>query len=212
MICSSVYRCAACPMGWGASVGRRHQSALDLCCRVLRQRGAMRPARLFLVMVRVGAVEAEDDDLGGHDLRRPREHRKAGRHGNFLRTVRGIGDHAAADRAAEILAPKLLAVGGIERIEVAADVAEEHDAAGRRRHAADDRVVRLQAPLPDAGVGVDGVDPSSPVSLRTAYPAEHVERVPRRHSGPWLPDRHRPQFIRHSSALPCRTTRPRRRG
>ena len=36
--------------------------------------------------------------------------RKAGRHGNFLRTVRVIGDDAAADRAAELLAPQLLAV------------------------------------------------------------------------------------------------------
>ena len=109
------------------------------------------------------------DDLGGHDLRWPGEVRKAGRHGNLLRTVRGIGDHAAADRAAEILAPKFLAGGGIERIEVAAHVAEEHDAAGRRSHAADDRVVRLQAPLPDAGVGVDGVDPPSPVSVRATF-------------------------------------------
>ena len=121
--------------------------------------------------------------------------RKAGRHGDFLRTVRGIGDHTAADRAAELLAPKLLAVGGIERIEVAAYIAEEYDAPGRRGHAAEDRVVRLQAPLPDAGVGVDGVDPASPVSLRAAHSAEHPERVPCRHPGPWLPDLHRPQFI-----------------
>ena len=63
--------------------------------------------------------------------------REAGRHRNFLRTVRGIGDHTAADRAADLLAPQLLAVGGIERIEVAAQIAEEHDAAGRRRHAAE---------------------------------------------------------------------------
>ena len=89
-------------------------------------------------------------------------HHNADRHGDLLRTARGIGDHAAADRAAEMLAPKFLPIGGIERIEVAAHIAEEHDAAGRRSHAADDRVVGLQAPFPDAGVGVDGVDPSRP--------------------------------------------------
>jgi hypothetical protein len=66
-----------------------------------------------------GAVEAQYFDLGGHDLRWPGQHRKA-RHRNFLRTVDGIGDHTAGDRAAELLAPKFLAVGGIERIEVAA--------------------------------------------------------------------------------------------
>src|ERR1700730_8142723 len=90
---------------------------------------------------RGGAVEAQHFDLGGHDLRWPGEHRKAARHGNFLRTVRGIGNHTAGDRAAELLAPKFLAVGGIERIEVAAQIAEEHDPAGRRSHSADDRVV-----------------------------------------------------------------------
>src|SRR5215831_13178753 len=48
---------------------------------------------------RGGAVEAEHDDLGGHDLCGPYRVRKAGRHGNLLRAVRGVGDHAAADRA-----------------------------------------------------------------------------------------------------------------
>jgi hypothetical protein len=95
----------------------------------------------------------------------------------------------------EILAPELLAVGGVERIEVAANIAEEHDAPGRRSHAADDRAVRLHAPLPDAAVGVDGIDPSGPVSVRTAHSAERPKRVPSRHPGPWLPDLHRPQFI-----------------
>src|SRR5262245_45421883 len=140
------------------------------------------------------AVEAQHDDLGLDDLRRPGEVREAGRHRDLLRAVRRVGDHAAADAAAEILAPEFLAAGGIERIEVAAHVAEEHDPSGRRSHAADDRVVGLQAPFPDAGVGVDGVDPPGPVSFRTAHSAEYPERVPRRHSGPWLPEFHRPQF------------------
>src|SRR5215475_7124122 len=82
------------------------------------------------------AIEAQHDDLGLHDLGRPGEVGEAGRHGNLLRAVRRVGDHAAADRAAEILAPELLAGGGVERIEVAADVAEEHDAPGGRSHAA----------------------------------------------------------------------------
>ena len=53
-------------------------------------------------LARGGAVEAQHYDLGGHDLRWPGD--KTARHGNFLRTVRGVGDHTAADRAAELLA------------------------------------------------------------------------------------------------------------
>ena len=91
-----------------------------------------------------------------------------------------------------MLSPKFLPIGGIERIEVAAHIAEEHDAAGRRSHAADDRVVGLQAPFPDAGVGVGGVEPSRP---GTVFLAEHVEWVEGRHSDPWLPDRYRPKLF-----------------
>src|SRR5262245_42929858 len=108
-------------------------------------------------LTRGGAgVEAQHHDLGRDDLCRPGDVREAGRHRHLLRTVRRVGDHAAADRAAEILAPQLLAAGGIESIEVAADIAEEHDPARRRSHAAEDRVVGLQAPIPGAGVGVEG--------------------------------------------------------
>jgi hypothetical protein len=71
--------------------------------------------RSHLSLVRGGAVAAQYFDLGGHDLRWPGEHRKAARHDNFLRSVCAVGDHAAGDRAAELLAPKPLAVGGIER-------------------------------------------------------------------------------------------------
>lgn len=63
-------------------------------------------------LARGGAVEAQNFDLGCHDLRWPGEHRKAARHGNLLRAVRDIGDHPAGDRAAELLTPKFLAVGG----------------------------------------------------------------------------------------------------
>src|SRR4029077_17139283 len=132
---------------------------------------------------------AQYHDLGGHDFRWPGEHREPTRHGDFLRTVRGVGDHAAGDRAAEVLAPELLAIGGIERVEVAAYIAKEHDASRRRGHTAENRIIRLQAPLPEDGVGIDRIDPSSPVPLGSAFFAEHVERVPGRHSGPWLSDR-----------------------
>ena len=73
-------------------------------------------------------LEAQYLDLGGHDLRRPGRAGEAGRHRNFLRAVRRVGDHTTAESAAELLAPKFLAGGGVERVEIAADVAEEHDA------------------------------------------------------------------------------------
>src|SRR5271166_3302898 len=106
--------------------------------------GRERPAQRPVSLVHGGALEAKDFNLGGHDFRRPGEHGKAARHGDFLRAVGGIGDHAAADRATEILPPKFLAGCGVERIEIAADVAEEDDASGRRSHAAEDWVVGLQ--------------------------------------------------------------------
>src|SRR5262249_14922832 len=65
-------------------------------------------------------VEAQHHDLGLTDLRRPGEVREARRHRDLLCAVHRVGDHAAADRAAEILGPEFLAAGGIERIEVAA--------------------------------------------------------------------------------------------
>jgi hypothetical protein len=50
--------------------------------------------------------------------------RKAGCHGNFLCTIRRIGDNAAADRAVQVLCPELLAGGGIEGVEIPAYIAE----------------------------------------------------------------------------------------
>jgi hypothetical protein len=41
----------------------------------------------------------------------------------FLGAVRHIGDHTAADPAADLLTPELLAVGGVDRIKVAAGIA-----------------------------------------------------------------------------------------
>src|SRR6185436_12693263 len=133
------------------------------------------------------ALEAQHHDFGFHNLRWPGNHGKAGRDGDLLGAVRRIGDHAAA-----ILSPKFLPVGGIERIKAPANIAEEHNASGRRSHGADDRVVGLHPPRPDAGVGVDGMKPTSP---GTVFLAEHVEWIDRRHSGPWLTDRYRPKLI-----------------
>src|SRR5215469_11492493 len=140
-------------------------------------------------------LEAQYLDLGSNDLCWPGRACEARRHRDLLRAVRHIGNHAACDRAAELLAPEFLAGGGVERVEIAADVAEEHDASGRRGQAADDWVVGFQAPLPDAGVGVGGVEPSSPVSVRSAEFAEHVEGIPGCHPHPWGPDRRRSQLI-----------------
>ena len=99
--------------------------------------------------------------------------------------VRGIGDHTAADRAADLLTPQPLTVGNIQSLEVAAHISEEDDASCRRGYAAQDWVIGLQPPLPDAGVGVGGVDPSRPISERIGHTVG-VIGVDRRHSGPRL--------------------------
>ena len=128
-------------------------------------------------------------------LRWPCDHRESVSHGNFLHAVDGVRDHAASDPAAGAKrpSPKFLAGGGIQRVEIAPQITEEHDASGRRSHGADDGVVGLDAPFPDPGVGVAGINPSGPVSVGRVFLSEHVDRVPRRHSGPWLPDGYRPQ-------------------
>jgi hypothetical protein len=91
---------------------------------------AAAPRHWLASFVRGGAVEAEYHDLTAPLFRWPGKARHAGRHGDPLRAVGSIGDHAATDRVAEVLAPQLPAVGGIDRVEVAAYVAEEHDASG----------------------------------------------------------------------------------
>jgi hypothetical protein len=47
----------------------------------------------------------------------------------------------------------------------------------------------------DARVGVDGVDPSRPVAIRTCWFAERIEWVECLHSEPWLPDRRVPNCL-----------------
>src|SRR5271165_997551 len=110
----------------------------------------------YASLARSGTVKAQDDDSGRSRLRWPRDHGEAVGHGNFLGTVHAIGDDAAPDAAAdaEHLAPELLAVGRIERIEVAAEIAEEHHAAGGWGDGAENGVVGFHAPLPNPSVGV----------------------------------------------------------
>src|SRR5947207_1658376 len=135
--------------------------------RLERMYGFTKPARRYVSLLRGRGLETQDDDLGAHRLRRPRHHRKAGGHGNSLCAICRVGDYSAADpaAAAEHLAPQFLPGGGIQRIEVATQITEEHDATRRRRDGADDGVVGLHAPLPDPRVGVGGVHPSSPISV-----------------------------------------------
>src|SRR5208282_4541507 len=141
------------------------------------------------------ALEAEDRDPRGRDLNRPGGGYEASRHRDFLHAVDVIGDDAAPDRAADLLTPKLLAGVGVERIEVAAHIAKEYQASGSRRHAACDRVIGFDPPFPNAGVGVDGVEPSRPVSVRPRLLPEQVERIERPLTGPKLPGRRRDDFL-----------------
>ena len=87
--------------------------------------------------------EAQDCDLPGHDFRWPEDRCKAARYRNSLGAVRGIGDHSAADRAADLLTPQPLTVGNIQSLEVAAHISEEDDASCRRGYAAQDWVIGL---------------------------------------------------------------------
>ena len=49
--------------------------------------------------------EAEDRNLGGGDFGRPQDFGETGRDGDLLRAAGHVGDHAAANRAADLLAP-----------------------------------------------------------------------------------------------------------
>src|SRR5271157_5212884 len=62
-------------------------------------------------------VEAKDYDLRSPDFGRHGGRYVAGRHRDFLGAVHCISDHPAADRAADLLAPQLLASLRIQRIE-----------------------------------------------------------------------------------------------
>lgn len=50
-------------------------------------------------------IETKDYDLSGYNFCWPEDRRKASRYSNFLPTIRDIGDHTTANRAADLLTP-----------------------------------------------------------------------------------------------------------
>ena len=119
---------------------------------------------------------------------------KSGSRGNFLGSIHRVGDDATRNRAADLLTPQFLAIGGIQRIEVAAHIAEKHDASGGWGHTALDRIVGFQPPLPGARVGIDCVDPSSPISERVGL-APDVIGVAACLAAPWACRLQSPEFV-----------------
>src|SRR6516162_7617521 len=103
--------------------------------------------------------------------------------GDLLRPIDGIGNDAAANRTADILAPQFAPVCGVKHVKIPAHVAEENDASRGRRHAALNGIIRLCSPSPSARIGVDGVSPTCPVKSRVRL-TPRVERVDRRLAGP----------------------------
>src|SRR5260370_20022275 len=89
---------------------------------------------------RSAALDAEDRDPCGPDLNGKGGGYIAVRNRDLLHAGNHIGDNAAGDRTAEVLTPQLLAGGGVDRIEVFADLAKKHEASRRRRHSAHARV------------------------------------------------------------------------
>jgi hypothetical protein len=71
-------------------------------------------------------LNPEDRDLRSPDFGRYGGRYVAGRHRNFLGAVHRVSDHSAADRAADLLTPELLPVGGVNGIEVATYIAKEY--------------------------------------------------------------------------------------
>src|SRR5262245_53938909 len=94
---------------------------------------ACRPASVnsWSLAIRV-AFDAQDRDLRSPDFGRKGGRYVAGRHRDFLGAVHRVSDHPATDRAADLLAPQLLAGRRVKRIEIAAHVAKEHKAPGGR--------------------------------------------------------------------------------
>src|SRR6516225_4726871 len=160
-----------------------------------RTSNAVISAVLFHVRNTSPTLDAEDRDLGAADLNGEGGGYVAGRYRDLLHAVYGISDHPAGDRAADLLTPQLLAIGGVDRIKVAAGVAKEHEASGGRSHGAEDRVIRLQPPLPDTRVGVDGVQPSGPVVVGARERSELVERIDGLLCRPRLSERGRHNFF-----------------
>src|SRR4051812_40780014 len=79
----------------------------------------------------------------------------AAHHGDVLPAVHGVRNGAVVDRSAERGLPQHLAAGGVERAELAVDVAPEHEVAGRRQHGAVARSPTFIYVLDFAGLHVD---------------------------------------------------------
>src|SRR5215813_345210 len=153
--------------------------------RAILTASANGPLRSLLTLV----FDAQDCDFRSPDFGRKGGRYVAGRHGDFLGAVYGVSDHPTTDRAADLLAKQLLAGCGVNCVEIAARVAKEHKAPGSRRHAAQDRVIGLQPPLPHPCVGVHGVKPSRPHAVGARELSELVERIEGLLSCPWLSER-----------------------
>src|SRR4030095_9013051 len=101
-------------------------------------------------LARRAALEAQHDNPGVPRLRWPRDQGESFGYGNLLHAIPGVSDHAASDAAAgsERTSPEFLPGGGIQCVEISAEVSDEHDSTGRRR---------------DGGNhGIGGIDTHSP--------------------------------------------------
>src|SRR5450755_4954713 len=106
-----------------------------------KTRSSARAIGLDLPVSSWSALETEDRNLRSSDFGRKGGRYVAGRHRDFLGAVHRVSDHPAADRAADLLAPQLLAGRRVKCIEIAAHVAKEHETPRGRRHGAHDRII-----------------------------------------------------------------------
>jgi hypothetical protein len=114
--------------------------------------------------------------------------------GDLLCPIDGIGNDAAANRAADFLAPQFAPVCCVKHVEISAHVPKENEAARRRRHAALNGIIRLCPPSPSASVGVNGVGPTCPIERRVRL-TKLIERVDRCFAGPRFAGRHGGDFL-----------------
>src|SRR5207249_563224 len=80
------------------------------------------------------------------------------RRGELL-AVREVGDDATAARLARLRVPQHATVRRVEPVQLAAQVGGEHDAAGGRRDAGEDRMRGGVLPADLAALGIEGRDP-----------------------------------------------------
>src|SRR5271166_582662 len=134
-----------------AEDARARTETVNACCN--------HPKRIFYLLpsLLLASVDREDEQraaLGGRsdhffadeaDEGRDRD-RATDDNRDILLAVHRIGDGASADARAEILLPQLLAGLGVERAEVAVQVAPENEVAAGRQRAAVERQIGLHTP------------------------------------------------------------------